>query len=190
MIYFLSLVDAEILIHAFVSSRLDFCNVLLSGLPRAGTKKLQMVQKAAARILTNTRKFDHATPILTSFLKAHGRPSCVLPLSLSLSLVSPPCLLFSLTLLCAGPSAVLRPLSSPWLSQGAWVPQLSLTSCLSLSFVYMMSLSRSPSVSLFSFLLFLYEWCAWALPLVCLCSSSSFQVSIVERRSCGSGPVC
>ena len=49
---FLSTVDAEILIHDFVSPRLDYCNALFSGLPRESTKSLQMVQNAAARVLT------------------------------------------------------------------------------------------------------------------------------------------
>ena len=62
----LSAADAEILIHAFVSSRLDYCNVLFSGLPLCSTKRLQLVQNAAARILTRTKKYDHITPVLIS----------------------------------------------------------------------------------------------------------------------------
>ncbi|XP_048870189.1 uncharacterized protein LOC125742326 [Brienomyrus brachyistius] len=62
----LSLNDAEKLIHAFVSSRLDYCNALLSGCPSGSLHKLQMVQNAAARVLTNTKKFDHITPVLSS----------------------------------------------------------------------------------------------------------------------------
>ena len=58
--------DAEKLIHAFVTSRLDYCNVLFSGLPNTYIKNLQRVQNAAARLLTRTRKFDHITPILIS----------------------------------------------------------------------------------------------------------------------------
>ena len=71
----LSMANAEILIHAFVSSRLDYCNVLLSGLPRSSTRSLQMVQNTAARILTKTRKFDHITPVLASlhWLPVHVR---------------------------------------------------------------------------------------------------------------------
>uniref|UniRef100_A0A8C5CCP5 Reverse transcriptase domain-containing protein n=2 Tax=Gadus morhua TaxID=8049 RepID=A0A8C5CCP5_GADMO len=62
----LSEVDAETLIHAFVSSRLDYCNALFSGLPNSTIKSLQLVHNAAARLLTRTRKFDHITPILAS----------------------------------------------------------------------------------------------------------------------------
>ncbi len=67
--------DAESLIYTFISSRLDYCNVLWSGLPRSSTKSLQMVQMAAPRILTKTRKFDHITPILASlhWLPVHVR---------------------------------------------------------------------------------------------------------------------
>ncbi|XP_061759223.1 probable RNA-directed DNA polymerase from transposon BS isoform X1 [Nerophis ophidion] len=60
----LSTKDAEIIIHAFVTSRLDYCNVLFSGLPMSSIKRLQLVQNAAARLLTRTRKFDHITPVL------------------------------------------------------------------------------------------------------------------------------
>jgi len=67
------LTDASVaqLIHAFVTSRLDYCNSLLAGVPAATLKKLQKVQNAAARIISKTRKFDHITPIL---LKLHWLP--------------------------------------------------------------------------------------------------------------------
>ncbi|KAF7642021.1 hypothetical protein LDENG_00266110, partial [Lucifuga dentata] len=44
---FLSLTDTEKLIHAFISSSLDYCNTLLSGYCKA-IGRLQLVQKAAA----------------------------------------------------------------------------------------------------------------------------------------------
>ncbi|XP_072573218.1 uncharacterized protein [Paramormyrops kingsleyae] len=62
----LSLRDAEKLIHAFITTRLDYCNALLSGCPSGSLNKLQLVQNAAARVLTNTKKFDHITPVLSS----------------------------------------------------------------------------------------------------------------------------
>ena len=52
------------LIHAFISSRLDYCNSLLTGVSDGVLRKLQSVQNAAARLITNTRKFDHITPVL------------------------------------------------------------------------------------------------------------------------------
>ena len=52
------------LVHAFISSRLDYCNTLLYGVNDGLLKKLQAVQNAAARVTTETRKFDHITPIL------------------------------------------------------------------------------------------------------------------------------
>ena len=61
---YLSFHTAETLVHAFVSSRLDFCNSLLFGLPKQTLKKLQHVQNVAARIVTLTRKYEHITPVL------------------------------------------------------------------------------------------------------------------------------
>ena len=62
----LSKTDAEKLIHAFVTSRLDYCNSLLSGCPNKSIKTLQLIQNAAARVLTGTRKRDHISPVLAS----------------------------------------------------------------------------------------------------------------------------
>ena len=61
---FLSHDSLSVLIHAFVTSRLDYCNSLLYGLPTAQIMRLQRVQNSAARLLTNTLKFQHITPIL------------------------------------------------------------------------------------------------------------------------------
>ncbi len=58
--------NAEKLVHAFMTSRLDYCNALLGGCPASSINKLQVVQNAAARVLTRSRKYDHITPILQS----------------------------------------------------------------------------------------------------------------------------
>ena len=55
---------AEVLIHSFVSSKLDFCNSLFYGLPKYEINKLQNVQNAAARVIACLRKYDHITPTL------------------------------------------------------------------------------------------------------------------------------
>ena len=50
--------SAKILVHAFVTSWIDYCNGLLANAPSLWTDKLQRVLNAAARVITNTRKFD------------------------------------------------------------------------------------------------------------------------------------
>ncbi len=62
----LSVSDAEKLIHAFMTSRLDYCNALLGGCPASSINKLTIVKNAVARVLTRSRKYDHITPILQS----------------------------------------------------------------------------------------------------------------------------
>ena len=54
----------EILIHAFLTNKLDYCNSLLTGLPKYLIKLLQSVQNAAARLVSGSKKQDHITPIL------------------------------------------------------------------------------------------------------------------------------
>ena len=55
---------AQSVIHAFISSKLDYCNALLYGLPKYVVERLQRIQNSAARVITFSRKFDHITPVL------------------------------------------------------------------------------------------------------------------------------
>lgn len=57
---------AKSLVHALVLSKLDYCNVLLYGVPDCLLNKLQRVQNHAARLITGTHKYDHITPALYS----------------------------------------------------------------------------------------------------------------------------
>jgi len=52
--------SAATLVHAFATSRIDYCNALLANAPRTTTDKLQRVLNAAARVITGrpTRKFE------------------------------------------------------------------------------------------------------------------------------------
>ena len=54
-------------VHAYVTSRLDYCNSLLYGIPKELSKHLQSVMNTVARLVTRTRKFDHITPVLQNF---------------------------------------------------------------------------------------------------------------------------
>ena len=48
-------------IHAFITSRLDYCNALLYGFPKEQIAKLQRVQNAAARLIMDIGKYSHIT---------------------------------------------------------------------------------------------------------------------------------
>ena len=54
----------QIIIHATVTSLLDYCNSLLSGLPASSLRDLQLVQNFAARLICKRSKFCHITPLL------------------------------------------------------------------------------------------------------------------------------
>ena len=58
--------SVESLMHAFVTSKIDYCNGLLCGLPSSHILKLQRVQNAAARLVTGSPRFCHITPVLIS----------------------------------------------------------------------------------------------------------------------------
>ena len=64
------------LVHTLVTSRLDYRNALLYGLPQTALQRLQKVENGAARLITRTRKYEHVTPVLQRlhWLPVHLRP--------------------------------------------------------------------------------------------------------------------
>ena len=52
--------------HAFIGSRLDYCNALLCGLPQSSISKLHHIQNAAAGLLMGTMKLYYFITVLKS----------------------------------------------------------------------------------------------------------------------------
>ncbi len=71
---FLSEHASQLLVQALVLSRLDYCNVLLAGLPASSIKPSQLIQYAAARFIFNQPKRMHVTPL---FINLHWLPMAV-----------------------------------------------------------------------------------------------------------------
>ncbi len=63
---FLDKDTAAMLTHAFVTSRLDYCNSLLHGISKSLITRLQHVFNSAARIVSKTKICNHITPVLKS----------------------------------------------------------------------------------------------------------------------------
>lgn len=61
---FLTKEASIILVHSLIFSQLDYCNALLYGLPDYQIRRLQFVQNAAARFVSQTLKYDHIKHIL------------------------------------------------------------------------------------------------------------------------------
>ena len=69
---YLSRRSTETLIHAFVSSRVDYCNSLLYSLPAYQLNKLQRVQNAAARLIFLESKYCHVWHVLLTYKAING----------------------------------------------------------------------------------------------------------------------
>ena len=60
-------------IHAFITTWLDYCNHLYFGLPKYKVKKLQQIHNIAARYVTAAWKYDHITLSYYSFIGCWSR---------------------------------------------------------------------------------------------------------------------
>ena len=69
--HLLPLSAAPALANSLVSGKLDYCNSLYNGISQANLNKIQRIQNTLARVVTNTSKFEHITPILK---KLHWLP--------------------------------------------------------------------------------------------------------------------
>lgn len=54
----------ENIVHAFVTSNIDYCNALLFGAPKYVIQTLQRLQNAAARVVCGLHKYDHVSMAL------------------------------------------------------------------------------------------------------------------------------
>ena len=70
---FLPTPTAKTVVHSIVTSRLDYCNGALAGLPDCDIAKLQSAQNTATHLISLTKKHDHITPIL---IELHWLPVC------------------------------------------------------------------------------------------------------------------
>jgi hypothetical protein len=61
---FLSDEAAKAYVHSVITSRLDFCNSLLYGMPQSSLQPLERAFKNAARIVTRTRRDEPITPVM------------------------------------------------------------------------------------------------------------------------------
>ena len=61
---FLTLEDTKTLVHVFVTSRVDYCNSILYGIPASHLKKVQRVLNAAASLVCRAPRLSRITPLM------------------------------------------------------------------------------------------------------------------------------
>ena len=61
--HYLTVDQTKMVVHAYVTSKLDY-NTLLYDISKRLSNRLQLVQNAAAKLITRKKKFDHVTPLL------------------------------------------------------------------------------------------------------------------------------
>lgn len=62
--HFLDQETLTLIVQSLVLSKLFYCSSVWSGTAAKNIKKLQLIQNFSARIITNTHKYDHITPVL------------------------------------------------------------------------------------------------------------------------------
>ena len=63
---YLDMDTTKLLVNSLVTSRLDYGNAILYGLPAKQVKRLQRLQNCVARLITKTKQHQHITPVLKS----------------------------------------------------------------------------------------------------------------------------
>ena len=59
---------ATALANSLVSSKLDYCNSLYSGISQTNLNKLQRIQNSLARVITHTSKYQYILPTLKNYI--------------------------------------------------------------------------------------------------------------------------
>ena len=54
----------EKLVHSLITSRIDYANAVLYGLPKYRLDNIQRIMNIAARIVTKTPRREHISPVL------------------------------------------------------------------------------------------------------------------------------
>ena len=64
LFFYLPINNCYHIIHALITSRVDYCNSLLYGLPTTQLNKIQRLLNAAARLVCRSPRYCHLTPLM------------------------------------------------------------------------------------------------------------------------------